>query len=73
MTRKLQPPKNFREVVPHICTTCRYIKADDGAWFCQRAPDAIIFDMGDRYDIVSTCDGWRNGMGWGPDALKEVA
>ncbi len=68
MTRKLQPPKNFRWTVPHICATCRYKWFDDdgGVIVCDRGIE--IGDTGDRDDILRTCNGWRNGTSIGRDA-----
>jgi hypothetical protein len=70
MTRKLQPPKNFRWTVARICATCRYLQtdADGGVMVCDRG--VVVFDTGDRDDILRTCDGWRNGTIFGHDAVE---
>jgi hypothetical protein len=69
MEKQLQPPKNFRTVIPHICATCRYLQTfpDEGYMACVRG--VVTFDTGDRDDITSTCDRWRNGMNFGRDAF----
>jgi len=34
--KKLNPPKNYREIVPRVCAYCeRYIEIDP-AWTCER-------------------------------------
>mgnify|MGYP000937156215 CR=1 FL=1 len=62
MTKELLPPKNFRQIIPRCCATCRYLYNDgEGAFVCQRAPDVIVFDVGDRNDLLAVCDRWADG------------
>ena len=55
-------------MAPRVCATCRYMRiiGSEGVIVCRR--DGWEMDTGDRDDIITTCDGWRNGTVIGRDA-----
>lgn len=58
-TKRLKPPKNFRDVLPRCCRTCKYARVDEGprwAAFCIRGPGKLLsFDtLEDLWTVV--CD-----------------
>ena len=65
--KKLNPPKNYREITPRVCAYCeRYIEIDP-VWTCERWFDYkklehhTFRDMRDKGQYTSTCDYYKFG------------
>lgn len=55
---ELLPPKNFRQVIPRCCGTCRYLQVEYGCFVCERDTKNVHFEIGDRNDLFAVCDRW---------------
>jgi len=65
--KKLNSPKNFREVTPRTCAFCKRYCAYNSIWTCARWFDYkklehhTFYDIGDGAQYISTCDYYKFG------------